>query len=181
MELSSDFWLQRTFLYMCSVSFVLRRKGAEEFAFTQTGFCLSLSLPWFLPWDIYKRHRLAVCPVSVVTSILEGKQDTDCKNSSTRAHLSLVSGNVNMRPADCKHPTWSWFISYLKTRILKYRNILQVLFLCRIKLGHTVDISSTTGNLPTVSNFYYPYDCHKETSRGLSSYVWCLLSLKHLY
>ena len=47
-------------------------------SFTQ-GFCLSLSLPWLFPWDVYKRPRLAIYAVSVVTSILEGKQEAGCK------------------------------------------------------------------------------------------------------
>ena len=38
-----------------------------------------LSLPWLFPWDAYKRQRLAFYPVSVVTSILESKQEADCK------------------------------------------------------------------------------------------------------
>ena len=37
-------------------------------------------------------------------------------NSSTGAHLSLASGNSKRRLADCKYPTWSLSISYLRIR-----------------------------------------------------------------
>ena len=40
------------------------------------------------------RQTLAIYPLSVVTSISEGKQEA-IVNATTGAHLSLVSGNVN--------------------------------------------------------------------------------------
>ena len=40
-------------------------------------------------------------------------------NSSTGAHLSLISKIVSRRVTDCKFPTWSPSISYLKICVKK--------------------------------------------------------------
>ena len=89
-------------------------------SFTQTGFYLSLSLPWLFSWGVYKRQRLAIYPVSVITSLLESKWEDDYKFLSG-AHLSLASGTAERRLANCEFPTWSLSIGYLTTwRLCKY-------------------------------------------------------------
>ena len=37
------------------------------------------AMSWLLPSGVYKRQTLAIYPLSVTTSILEGKQEAECK------------------------------------------------------------------------------------------------------
>ena len=105
-----DFWLQRDFFCLYCLPLPWLRQG----------FCLSLSLPGLFPWGVYKRQRLAIYPVSVITSLLENKLEADYKFLGG-AHLSPASGNAERRLADCEIPAWSLSIAYCTTwRLCKY-------------------------------------------------------------
>ena len=84
------FWLQGTFLPMCSISFILYSE-----------FSLLLVLAMIIPWGVYKRQGLAIYPVSVVTSISKSKQGADCK---FLYWSPPISGNAKRRLADSEFP-----------------------------------------------------------------------------
>ena len=103
---SEGFWEDPDSLWPGIVLWLLKEPCAHvwclHYPLLRQGFCLSLSLPWFFSWDVLKRQRLAIYPVSVVTS-----NRGLVVNSSTGVHLSLASGNAHSRLTDCKGPTWS--------------------------------------------------------------------------
>ena len=99
---------QRVFLCMCSVSLVPEEGGSRSLIVHSNKVFPSVPLPrldhchdYYLKVYTTDKHCL-LYPVSVVTSILEGKQKADC-NVLTGAHLSLVSENAN----SFKYPAWS--------------------------------------------------------------------------
>ena len=71
---------QGDFLHVCSVSLIPRERGGRPLKpFLKEGFAPSLSLPLLLLYGIYKRQILAIYSASVVTSILESKQEANYK------------------------------------------------------------------------------------------------------
>ena len=73
-------YMHSVFLHMCSVSLIPRERGGRSLKpFLKEGFAPSLSLPLLLLYSIYKRQILAIYSASVVTSILESKQEAGYK------------------------------------------------------------------------------------------------------
>ena len=85
-ELCSD-WPQATFLHMCSVS--VNRQGFFLCP------CRDYSLEVRDKDWLFTLYFLAI-------------------DSSTGAHLSLISGNAERRVTDCRFPIWSPSVSYVK-------------------------------------------------------------------
>ena len=102
LKLSSDFWLQRAFLHLCSVfSLVFYSEG---------------SLPLFLlaiiiPLRCYQETKTGYLPRFCCH--FQEQMGVLVVNSSAGVHLFLASGNTKRRLADCKCQTWSPSISYL--------------------------------------------------------------------
>ena len=101
LEWSSDFWLQRAFLCMCSVL---------PNSFFRQGFAsLCPCQDYYL--DVYKRQRLATYSVSVVTSISESKQGAGCKFLNWNPPICCL--RKCREEAGCEFSTWNPSISHL--------------------------------------------------------------------
>ena len=89
---------QGAFLCMCSVSLVRKEEGGRSLNPSLTHgfvpFVLALTPAMTITLTCLQKTNLAIYPVSVVTSILEGKQEANL-NTLTGPHRSFVSGNVN--------------------------------------------------------------------------------------
>ena len=115
LKLSSDFWPQGVFLCMCSISLILKMGRWRSL-----NPLLRRVFPSILAMIISLRRlqetktgHLPSLSVSVVTSILEGKQEADCKLQNWSPPISCLR-NCKRRLADCKCLTWSPFVSYLR-------------------------------------------------------------------
>ena len=112
LELSSDFWLQGTFLHMCRVSLILERGKwrslnpllRQDFAF------LCPCHDYFL--EMLTRDKDWLFTLFLLLLPFQRANRRLVVNSSTGAHLSLVSGNAKRRLAGCKCPTRSPSVSF---------------------------------------------------------------------